>query len=473
MTIWVVLSVVTMVVVKMTRPPVPLKPTGLMAMELFENRELERLYADTEIRYDRSEIPVEDPVDPNAPIPRNSRMYNNLLDNLLNSLHWYFRVEEGADPFYLVTSWDTETGYGVLGYDLLVSLETNISYLLTLKMYREMHVKAIFDEDLEFGRNQVDRIFAKDWQSIAEWPLGPYFDLVALWELTGEEKYLEYAERYAAGADGSSGRTPLDLAGELARKHQFGLARIASPFHYYNAALLADYGSRHDPAMVEQARSLFVGLNEMLFDRRFNLLYKQVTVSRPGSGSLNIIQTYDTLEQIGAIRGILEYHKASSDPEAVSLAREVMDGVWGFDSPLLLPAPEPNPPSTFYGIYTGYDHAREAKRNDPTERTLVQILLYQAVIQLNSATLGEFRDDIDFLGAWLENLGPLYQTEYNGYLSTYEEDWQLPDEKWVSATCAIWMARSLAEDEWYRYQRAHAFTRSLVEGAGIDSPGND
>jgi hypothetical protein len=193
------------------------------------------------------------------------------------------------------------------------------------------------------------------------------------------------------------------------------------------------------------------------------MFWKQVSVPRDGSTSRNIIQTFDTLEQLSAVRAILEYYKASGDPEALDLARAVLHGVWDTGSPLLIEAPENYPPSTFFGVYTAYDVDREAERFDEGEVTIDQILLYNANVMMNIKTSGEFRDDVDFLTSWLETAGPLYHEEANGFYTEYSEEWVIPDHRLVSSKAAIWMARTLAEDEWYRFNKVQTFAETGFE----------
>jgi hypothetical protein len=464
--IWLVLSALSTLIVGITRPPVPLEPNGLAAMEIAENREMEKLIEDATYLGPAAGIETQVPVDPDAPEPRFTRLYNNLLDNLLSGLHYFFRVEENTPPSTFVTSWDADTGSRVLSDEFFVSMETNVSYLLTLEMYRRMHTKAVFDEDLDFARARVDAIFTADWHTSMDLPLGVYFDLIDLAGLTGEDKYIQYAEKYALGDGPSDLNTPYRKAMDLALKVEYDSPRMASPFFFYQAAFLADYGSRRNPELLTQAKDLFNGLTDLLFDRRFNLLYKQASIPAGRGGVRNIIQTFNTLEQLSAIQAIVRYYDVTNDAEALSLAKQVFMGVWGAGSTLLIEAPSNMPGSTYYGLYTGYDREREAKRDDPGERTIDQILTFVAVVSLNGATRGEYRNDIDFLKGWLEDLGPLYKADANGYLSNYNSGWGVPDQQWVSARAGIWMARGIAEDEWYVYRRARALTESMVEGGG-------
>jgi hypothetical protein len=297
---------------------------------------------------------------------------------------------------------------------------------------------------------------------VTEWPLGAYFDLMDLYDVTGEDKYLQWAEQYAAGDGSQDNNTPLAKAKSLAFQYQYGLARTGSPFYFFHAALLAAWGSRHDPAMLEQSRELFAGLRDLLYDSRYQMLWKQVSIPQDGSTSRNVTQTFDTLDQLMAVRAIIEYSRYSGDPEAIDLAKSLMTGIWGSGSPLLLTPPPEFPPSTFFGLYTAYDVGREAHRFDSTEVTIDHILLYNTNVFLNEYALGTLRNDVDFLASWLEDSGPIYRADANGYLTDYEEGWKDPEQQMVSSKASIWMARSLAEDEWYRYQKAQA----LATGEG-------
>jgi len=437
-------------------PPVAVKPAGLSALEIAESRQLQELMNDINPRYSTEPQETEPPVDPNAPDPAGTYLYNNLLENLLNALHFYFTVPEDTPPVRFVVSWDVNTGERVLTDARLLSLEANVSHLLVLELYRSLHTKAIFDRDLEEARRRVEGIFAEDWHTVMEWPLGPYFDLVALWQITGNEKYLEWADRYGAGDGPGDRNTPLAKAKDLAIRFQNNLPRTANPFMFYHVALLAEWGSRNDPALLSPAKSLFQGLREFLYDGRYKMLAKQASVS--ADGRRNTIMTFDALEQLSAVRAIVEYWKVSGDPDAISLTKVLMGGIWGAGSPLLLPAPEPFPPTTFFGLYTAYDKDREAVRLDPDEKTIVQILLLESSILANEQTRGEFRGDIDFLSAWLEDNGPVYRRDANGYYTTYGDDWKDPERPMVSARAVLWMARALVEDEWYRFRTAQALT---------------
>ncbi|HDS29687.1 MAG TPA: hypothetical protein ENN67_01450, partial [Firmicutes bacterium] len=169
--IWMVLSAVSFVIYRITRPPVPVQPHGLLAMELAENREMEQLIEDASFTRQISFFETQSPVLPDTPAPRYTRLYNNLLDNLLSGLHYYYRVDEDTPLTTIVTSWDADTGLRVLGDEFYVSLETNLNYLITLEKYRRMHSKAVFDEDLEFIRNRVDTLFEQEWHTVMDIPL--------------------------------------------------------------------------------------------------------------------------------------------------------------------------------------------------------------------------------------------------------------------------------------------------------------
>jgi len=450
----------TMVVAYLNSPPRLQKPSGIAAMEVRENLALDQLLSDVTPRYGTIEVETHPPVDSGAPAPAGTYLYNTLLDNLLSSLHYYFKMPAESEVTEFVASWDAETGERVLSDALLISLESNISYLLTLETYRKLHMIAIFDEDLEATRERVRELFDAEWHSRGEWPLGVYFDLIRLYEITENEDYLRWAERYAAGDGPEDTNTPLYRARELALRIQYDYPRTTSPFHFYHCALLADYGNRHDPTMLNQARIMFEGLREFLYDPRYKMLWKQVSTQ---GGSMNIIQTFDSLEQLSAIRAITEYGKISGDPDALSLTRALLDGVWGSESPMLITAPEPYSPTTYYGIYTAYDVDRSAERLDPNEQVIVEILLYEALVMVNEATRGEFRGDVDFLSSWLEDNGPLYRRYFNGYFTEYAPIWEDPLNPMISSKAAIWMSKGLVADEWYKYRTARALSISGVE----------
>ncbi len=448
---------------RLTAPPIPDKPPGLVALEAAENRDFQDMLAS--ITFGGPIYPVDlVPIDPNAPDPASTRLYNNLLDNLLSSLHYYYKLSPDSPAANNVTAWNAENGERMISTAFLFSVENHVNWLLTLELYTRLHSKAVFDEDLEYARERVEALFTQDWHPVAEWPLGIYFDLVYLHDLTGEQKYLDWAYRYAAGDGPDDFDTPLTKARGLAHLYQYNRARMASPFYFYFPALIADYSTRFDdPALMTVGRSFFVGLKDMLYDDLYKMLWKQASVASDGSTSINIIQTFDTLEQLSAIRAILEYGRASGDPEALDLARAILSGIWDADAPMLIEAPEGFLPGTYFGVYTAYDVDREAERFDETEVTIDQILLYNVNVMLNEYTRGEFRDDVDFLTSWMELSGPLYHEDANGFYIDYGENWVVPEHRMVSAKAAIWMARSLAQDEWYRYQRVQSLTESGFE----------
>jgi hypothetical protein len=437
--------------------PTGVRSEGLIAMEMAQNRQTQNLIDSITTRAgSNTTVQTEPPVIPNAPRPGETRLYNNPLDNLLSSLHYYYRVPESEAPSKFVVAWDPHTGDRVLGDAWLLALESNLSYLISLEIYKKLRSKAVFDEDLKFARDRVDSAFIETWHTNPEWPLGTYFDLMQLYDITGEEKYLKWADQFANGNGADDPLTPLNKAKSLAIKFQFGAARQASPIFFLHAALLADWGKRHDPAMINQARFLFSGLKSMLFDPRNNMLWKQSTVATDGSSQRNLIQTFNTIEQFTAIRAILAYGKASGDPESISFAKLLMQGTWGASSPMQVKAPENMPPNTFYGLYTGMDIDREAERMRPEEETIAQVLLFETNVLLNQATSGEFRNDVDFLVNWMETSGPIYREYENGYYTFYKDFWQDPENPMISSKAAIWMSKGLAEDEYYKFQTAKA-----------------
>ena len=448
-------------------PPFAGKSLGLIALEEKVDRDFKELLAHINARGNIGELETVPPLDPDAPIPSGTYLYNNLLENLLSSLHFFFTVSPDTPPSEYVTAWDAETGERVMTEFLLPSIESNVNYLLTLELYRKLHAKAVFDQDLEYARERVRQQFELEWHTTMDWPLGSYFDLIELYYLTGNETYEQYAERFAVGDGPDDANTPLNRARELAFRFNLNFARQASPFHFYYAALLADYGNRHDdPDMIRMARSLFSGLKDILYDTRFKMLYKRASVPSDNSTSINLVQTFDTLEQVNAIRAIIEYGRASGDPEADSLARSVLDGMWGQEesSPLLIKPPQGLPETTFFGVYTGYDHEREAERMDPDEAIIDQILFFYINVLVNREFQGQFRINIENLDRWMEDSGPIYRRNANGYYLLYGEDWTDPERPMVSSQASIWMARALVEDEWYRYTVAQSLTLS-AEGS--------
>lgn len=459
----IVTAVITGIFAAVNSPPYPAKSEGLLTLEEKVDREFRTLVAHISSRAALPEVETLPPLDPDAPLPSGTYLYNNLLENLLSGLHFYFPVPEDTPSTIFVTSWDAETGNRVSAEFIVSSLEYNVNYLLTLELYRRLHAKAIFDEDLEYARARVHQIFSGELRTNAEWPIGAYFDLVELYELTGEESYLEYAEHFAVGNGPGDSDTPLTKAKNLAFKFNLNFARQASPVYFLYAALLADYGNRHDdPELIRMARSLFGGLKDILYDSRFRMLWKRAAVPADNSPNVNLTQTFSTLEQVFAIRAIIDYGRDSGDPEALSLARSILSGMWGEEanSPLLINAPPGWSETTYYGLSTAYDYDREAERMDPDEITIVQILFYLANVLVNEETRGEFRADVDFLSNWLEDNGPMYRRSANGYYITYEENWEDPEPATISSQASIWMARALAEDEWYRYRVAQALASS-------------
>ncbi|MCX6646164.1 MAG: hypothetical protein NTY09_07395 [bacterium] len=448
-------------------PPYVAKPQGLVALEEKTDSDFKALLANITARGDIGQIETVPPVNPDAPLPSGTYLYNNLLENLLSGLHYFYPVPGDTPSSVFVSSWDAENGDRVVSDFMLPALENNVNYLLTLELYRKLHAKAIFDQDIEYARARVNQQFAADWHTTVDWPLGVYFDLIELYKVTDDETYLGYAERFAVGDNPDDANTPLTRAKEIAFKFNLNFARQSSPFHFYYAALLADYGNRHnDPSLVTTARSLFTGLKNMLYDTRYKMLWKRATVPEDNSTNVNLVQTFDTLEQVSAIRAIVEYGRASGDPEAASLAKSILDGMWGEvgASPLLIEAPQGMPETTYYGLYTAYDRDREAERSNPNEITIDQILFHYVNILVNEEFQGQFRESIDFLENWLEDNGPMYSRSANGYFVTYGENWTPPERPMVSSQASIWMARALAEDEWYRYNVAQSLATSLEEG---------
>jgi len=450
---------------KLNPPPVGVKPDGLDVMQERQNFMVTDLIDDTSYRYtEMIDTPV--PLRSDVPLPSETRRFRSLEDNLLNSLHNYYKLPEEYPASEFVTKWRADEGsYMTEGNARLLALENNIAWLISLEIYRDLHPVAIFDEDLEYARRQIDAIFDEDWHTVETWPVGVYFDLIRLYEFTGNDKYLDHAERFVAGDGPDDLHTPLAYAKGLAHRFQFGSARSATPFNFFHAALLADWANRHDEVLMVQADAFFDGLQNWLYDSRFKLLYKRVASQSIGPG-LNITETFSTLDQLIGIIAILEYWERTDNPEALSLARAVMKGVYDSESMLSQTAPEQYAASTFYGLYTTYDHGRDAFRFEPGEATMVHVLLFKAMIRLNSATTGAYRSDIEFLESWMEDAGPLYSQYVNGYYVAYDEGWIVNEENnWISSKAAIWMARALVEDDLYRSDRAQDIIPENVPGS--------
>jgi hypothetical protein len=463
-----IFSLLTIAANKVYGPPVIEKPDVLVSLERWEGREFDQLLVDALTWPMPDEMETIPPVDPDAPPPASTRLYNNQLENLLSSLHYFYRLSGDDSPSEYVIGWDPEDGGRVVTTATLFSIETNISYLLTLEMYRKMHAKAVFDEDLEYARKVVDDLFAMTWRTALEWPLGPYFDLVALYDLTGNEKYLEYSRRYGGGDGINDYNTPLTKARTLAVAYQRNRPGNASPFYFLHAALLADWGKRYDPSMVDQARTVFRGLRRDLLDTRYNLFWKQSSTAGDGSGAKTVIQTFDSLEQLTAVRAILLYAKSSSDPEGLALGKAVMEGIWDEDSPLQYKPPADLPQSAFWGIYTAYDMQREAERLDTGERTIIHVLLLEDMVLLNELTRGEYRGEVDFLSQWMEDSGPLYDQQLNGFYTLYKGQYEPVEGSNLDSKSAIWMARALVQDEWYRYRSVRDLTEIAPEEVQVE-----
>lgn len=436
------------------------KPEGLVALEKTESRELQSVLEDLRPAFSPMEIETTRPVDPNAPTPGSTRLYNNLLDNLLSSLHYFYRMPEGSKTGEYVLSWKPDDGSRVVTEASLFALESDLSYLIPLEIYSKLRAKVIFEEDRDYLRARIGDALSQEWGPMADWDIGPYFDFLQLYELTGDERYIQWADKYAEGMGANDVNSPLNMARGLGSRASAKAARTASPFYFLHAAMLADWAKRHDPALMPLARDFFNDLQDVLYDPRYKLLWKQVSINSNNSSNRNVTQVFDTLEQLTAVRGMILYYEASGDTAALSLARGVMEGVWGPNSPLLMTPPEDLPANTFYGLYTAFDVGREAKRSEPGELIIDQIFLYETTVLLNSATGGEYRRDLSFLEGWFENAGPIYREEINGYYTFYGENWSETDDQYISAKAAIWMARGLAEDEYYRFQGAHAMAES-------------
>ena len=456
----VAVAMVTAGAAKLNPPPVGAKPQGLNFLERRQNIIVGQLIDDAN---ERQGFTIEEPVilpAEGVPAPGETRKFRTLSDNLLNSLHYYYRLPDNAPSSEFVYKWDAKTGGMMTSDARLFALENDVNYLLSLEIYRSLHPIALFDTDLQYMRKKVDDIFAQDWHTMQESPLGVYFDLMELYNFTKNEKYLQYAERYAGGDGPDDPQTPLVKARNFAIMFQRDVPRQASPVYFYYAALLSDWANRHDETMAAQANALFKGLMEFLYDNRFRLLYLRVSTATGGNTAVrNITETYNTLDQLTAIDAILEYYKSSANPEALSLARAIMRGVYGTDSILVQKAPEEIGENKFYGIYTTYDHGREAWRFESDEATMDHILLFSDIVKLNSVTHGEYRDDIEFLTSWLENSGPMYDEYANGYYVSYEKDWTVPeDSKWILSKAAIWMSKALIEDDLYKYEQSQVIT---------------
>ena len=274
-------------------------------MEDKETADLQGLLGDiTSVARSETSAQNQVPIEAQTPKPASTKLYNNLLDNLLSSLHYYFELPPSTSSTEYVLSWDPQTGTRSTGDARLLAIEADCAYLVPLEIYRKLHAKSVFDQDLENTKKRLADIFSQQWHSDQNWPLGAYFDLAELYDITGDKQYIDWADRFAIGDSPNDPSTPFTKARGLEYTFQGNHPRVGSPFYFLHAALLADYGKRKDPALVDPSQTLFEGLRDLILDTRYSLLINRCRWRQPEQCK-NLNQVFDSLENLTAVRDIL------------------------------------------------------------------------------------------------------------------------------------------------------------------------
>jgi hypothetical protein len=397
-----------------TSQAAPVKPTGLVAMEKDEIQQIittQIVSAETRVNQ-LEELNFEPPLRKDARLPKDTLEYNSKIENLLLMLHEYYFMSEDRMLEESVEYVERESGYIRTGMRndanyTLSHVGKHIKYLLALTKYKKLNpTMSIFDDDYDRMNSLVKKIF-ETHPAQTRYTMESFFDLLDLYEITRDSRYLTYADYI-----NNVGRLT-STAEQRSLFEQQKAPRTLSPTFFNDVVLLQEYAEMGEPLFVQAARTLYDGLMKGSFNENINMFYTQLTYPSADNANAKAIKTYKTTELAIALHRMMDYYELTEDEAIIEKVGEIISEFNRQESKLF---------DFENGLF--YDRYIESKSQytlDP-KRPDVNLLIYSALVRYML-----YYDDWEYLKI-VQGLSGLindraYDENYNGFYSRYDNAW--------------------------------------------------
>ena len=345
-----------------------------------------------------------------ALLPKDTLAYNDKASNLLNLLHYYYFIDEDRMLGDSVEYVDRETGYIKMGQKVyaqypLGNVAKHVKYLTALAQYRHLYPTDVsFDEDFKKMDGLVKKIFETHPLN-ALYQIETFFDLLELNRLTGDQRYLDYAN-----ALNDSGKWENEATG-YAQLVQRMAPRTLKPQFMYSVVLLDYYAKRGKPFLTQVARTLYDGIIADTYAKGYKMFYTQATSPQPGDVKGTALVIFNTAEQAIALIKMMDYYDATKDNGILEVVKEIVTEILTGQSVLR--------DIDRGGFYTKYLEKSSQYKEEP-KRADVNLLLYSALLRYLKYDMQseEYVKQYSYLVS-----DRIYDENYNGFYSLYDVDW--------------------------------------------------
>ena len=392
-------------------------PTKPMELALWDRREQEETAAaianiDPGPSGDHLKELGFEPKPSEALLPRDTSRGIYKATNLLNFLHYYYffddeeRILEESVEFV-----DRDTGYIKTGTKNLPkiqfgTLSKHIKYLLVLAKYRMLHpTKPIFDDDYN-RMSKIVKEFFDNPQGGVQYDVDAYFDLIELYEITGDERFSQYADTIDA-----SGRWAQKGEG-YAMQIQNKSPRTISPIYMNSVVILQLMANRGKALKAHSASVLLNGIVDDTYSQAHRMFYTSSSVARQGNIGGSAIDKFYTIEQAVALRKMMEYYEITGDDKTKSLIDEIVQWITIYNSDLI--------DIDNLGFYTSFSEGSSVHK-EGKKRADVNLLMYRALryyMLYDSGIKNFVRAFSDVITNYI------YDEEYNGFYTSYSPAWE-------------------------------------------------
>ena len=332
-------------------------------------------------------------------------------DNLLALLHNFYFIEDGRMLTESVEFVDRETGYIKIGdrgdSNFQIShLGKHVKYLLALTKYRKLHPSiVIFEEDYSKMNDLVRNIFDTHPPSV-HYEMGTFFDLIEMNELTGEARYLDYAD-YIEQIGG------MRTTAEIRSLHeQLRLPRTYSSGFLNSVIILQYYADRGNPLLIQAAKTLYDGVIKACYNDKYKMFHLQASYNRPDNGGQQVIEQFRTSELANSLNSMMDYYDATGDADILVMVDDIITNIAVGQSELI-----DSGNILFYSKYLekGSAFKEEDKRVDSN------LLMYSALYRYMKYDL-KYNDFVRSVSIGIEDY--VYDKVYNGFYTRYDYEWK-------------------------------------------------
>jgi hypothetical protein len=353
----------------------------------------------------------EPPYGENPLMPIETGFSSRKADNLLALLHNFYFIEEDRMLTESVEFVDRETGYIKIGdrgdSNFQIShLGKHVKYLLALTKYRKLHPSiVIFDEDYSRMNDLVRKIFDTHPPSV-HYEIGTFFDLVEMHELTGEARYLDYAD-YIDQIGGMRETAELRSLAEQKR-----VPRTYSPGFLNSVIILQYYADRGNPLLIQTAKTLYDGVIKACYNDKYKMFHLQASYSGPDNGGQQVIEQFRTSELGISLQRMMDYYDATGDDDILDIVDDIITNIASGESELI-----DSENLLFYSKYLekGSAFKEEDKRVDSN------LLLYSALYRYMKYDM-KYENFTRSVSIGVEDY--VFDKVYNGFYTRYDPAWK-------------------------------------------------